>query len=158
MMTKTYSEYFKNFDENMIKGRIAETIVEQMFIRMGYNIYRFGMENTIPGIMDNLNHCKPKEISDEIRKIPDFIIKNPKDKSVYYVEVKFRAEGKFSLKELGSNYPYKNAYIIVASKKHIRCVLYSELEEIKELLMKKEYLLGYREDFKTNRDVILHFC
>ncbi|WP_157366558.1 hypothetical protein [Aquimarina agarilytica] len=142
----------------MIKGRIAETIVEQMFIRMGYDIYRYGMENTVPGIIQDLYNCKPKEVSDEIRKMPDFIIKNPNDNSVYYVEVKFRADGKFLLKELGKNYPYKNAYILVVSKKHIRCVLYSELEESGELLMKKEYLLGYREDFKTNREIILYFC
>ena len=44
-----YTDKSKRFDDNMIKGRIAETIAEQMFIRMGYKIYRFGMENTIPG-------------------------------------------------------------------------------------------------------------
>lgn len=154
----TYTRNDKIYDENLLKGRIAETIVEQLFVRMGYEIYRFGMENTIPGIMNNLEKCRPSEVSYEIRKMPDFIVKNPKDKAVYYLEVKFRNDGKFSLSEIGENYPYKNAFFIVISKKHIRCISYSELEEFKEIPNKKDFLLGYREDFITNRKIILEFC
>ena len=44
-----YTDKSKKFGDNMIKGCIAEAIAEQMFICMGYKIYRFGVENTIPG-------------------------------------------------------------------------------------------------------------
>src|SRR6266446_969480 len=39
---------------NMIKGRIAETLIQELFLSLKYNVFRYGMENTIPGIMDLL--------------------------------------------------------------------------------------------------------
>ena len=39
---------------NMIKGRIAETLIQELFLSLGYNVFRYGMENTIPGIMELL--------------------------------------------------------------------------------------------------------
>jgi len=35
----------------MIKGRIAETLIEELFLSLDYNVFRYGMENTVPGIM-----------------------------------------------------------------------------------------------------------
>jgi hypothetical protein len=32
----------------MIKGRIAETLVEQLFLELGFQVFKYGMENTIP--------------------------------------------------------------------------------------------------------------
>lgn len=81
------------------------------------------MENTIPAIMKNFHNCEPKEVYEEISKMPDFIVKDPNNNLVYYLEVKYRAKGKLTFKEIGANYPYKNAYFIVISKKHIRCIL-----------------------------------
>lgn len=43
-----------NYRFNMIKGRIAETLIQELFLSLGYNVFRYGMENTIPGIMDLL--------------------------------------------------------------------------------------------------------
>ena len=40
------------YREGMIKGRIAETLIEELFLRLGYNVFRYGMENTVPGIME----------------------------------------------------------------------------------------------------------
>ncbi len=54
--------------------------------------------------------------------MPDFVIQNPKDQKVYFMEVKFRASGEFKLKDLPKNYPYHNAYIILVSKAHIKCI------------------------------------
>ena len=33
--------------ENMIKGRIAETLIEELFLSMKYSVFRYGMENTV---------------------------------------------------------------------------------------------------------------
>ena len=35
-----------------IKGRIAEAIIEEMFLAMDYRVFRFGMENSVPGFGD----------------------------------------------------------------------------------------------------------
>jgi len=40
-----------SYQEGMIKGRIAETLIEELFLTLKYNVFRYGMENTIPGIM-----------------------------------------------------------------------------------------------------------
>jgi len=40
------------------------------------------------------------DVADEIRRMPDFVMQNPTTKSVYFVEVKFRASGEFKLKDL----------------------------------------------------------
>jgi len=146
------------FDENMIKGRIAETLIEQLFDRMGYDVYRYGMENTVPGIMKKLSNSEPKEVVHEISKMPDFIVKHPEEKQIHYIEVKFRANGKFSFDDLKHGYPYKNSYFIVVSKKHIKCLSYSELEEGKEITPRSRNFLGSRDDFKTDKETIIQFC
>ena len=42
------------YREGMIKGRIAETLIEELFLSLKYNVFRYGMENTVPGIMELL--------------------------------------------------------------------------------------------------------
>ncbi|MCK5594480.1 MAG: hypothetical protein KAI18_04505, partial [Candidatus Aenigmarchaeota archaeon] len=47
-----------NSKENMIKGRIAETLIEELFLYLGYDVFRYGMENTVPGIMKLLKNVR----------------------------------------------------------------------------------------------------
>lgn len=115
----------------MIKGRIAETLIQELFLSLGYNVFRFGMENTIPGIMELLKGVR-SDVAQEIRRMPDFVMQNPNTKDVYFIEVKFRTSGEFSLKDLPKNYPYENAYIVLVSKKHIKCITVKELLEGKK--------------------------
>ena len=42
----------EEYRENMIKARIAETLIEELFLQLGYSVFRYGMENTVPGIMN----------------------------------------------------------------------------------------------------------
>ena len=37
-----------NFEFNMIKGRLAEAIIEQLFLVHNFNVARFGIENSVP--------------------------------------------------------------------------------------------------------------
>lgn len=83
-----------NYRYGMIKGRIAETLIQELFLSLNYNVFRFGMENTIPGIMELLKGVR-SDVAQDIRRMPDFVIQNPKSKDVYFVEVKFRANGEF---------------------------------------------------------------
>ena len=41
--------------EGMIKGRIAEAIVEEMFLAMGYEVYRYGVESLVPNFLNRLS-------------------------------------------------------------------------------------------------------
>ena len=136
--------------DSSIKGRIAEAIIEEMFLSMGYQVFRFGMENTVPGFA---NRFLPKqgEIANQVRKMPDFIVvKNSKSE---YIEVKYRTDGNFDfISHYGKNYPYKNAYFILITPKHIKIQKASELEKGEDFI----YLNNCKE-LETNKEIILKY-
>lgn len=146
-----------NYRYNMIKGRIAETLIQELFLSLGYNVFRYGMENTIPGIMELLKGVK-SEVATEIKRMPDFVIQSPKTNEVFFIEVKFRKSGEFLPKHLPKDYPYGNAYIILVSKKHIKCISVKELEEGKEITPTSKNYLGSRKEFELDKKVIIDFC
>lgn len=145
------------FRYNMIKGRIAETLIQELFLTLKYNVFRYGMENTIPGIMELLKGIKT-EVADEIKQMPDFVIQNPQTGEVFFVEVKFRASGIFSIKDLQKDYAWENAYFILVSKKHIKCLNYKELKEGKEITPESRNYLGSRKEFDLDKETIITFC
>lgn len=142
---------------NVIKGRIAETIVEQLFYSLGFQVYKYGMENTIPGIADLLTGIKD-DVAMNIRRMPDFVVF--KDNRAHFIEVKFRANGKFKLSDIDKNsdYPYHNALIVHLSKKHIKCISYQELVEGKEITPTCRNYLGSRKEFDTDKEKIIEYC
>lgn len=146
-----------DFHYNMIKGRIAETLIQELYLSLGYNVFRYGMENTIPGIMELLKGVR-SDVALEIRRMPDFVMQNPKTKDVYFIEVKFRASGEFKLKDLDKNYPYSNAYIVLVSKRHIKCITVDELREGKEISPTSNNYLGNRKEFDLDKEVIKQYC
>jgi len=145
----------------MIKGRIAETLIQELFLSLGYNVFRYGMENTIPGIMGLLKGVK-SNVATEIRRMPDFVIQNKDNFEVYFVEVKFRAAEQFSLRDIeqkkGVEYPYQNAYFIVVSKKHIKCITYEQLKNGEEITPTSKNYLGNVKEFSLDKNVIIEFC
>ncbi len=147
----------RSFRYGMIKGRIAETLIQELFLSLGYNVFRYGMENTIPGIMELLKGVR-SDVAQQIKRMPDFVMQNPKTKDVYFVEVKFRANEEYSKKDLPKEYPYENAYIIIVSKKHIKCITYAELQEGKEITPTSHNYLGKRKEFDLDKEVIIDFC
>lgn len=154
---KGLSQREQGYKENMIKGRIAETLVEELFLSLGYNVFRYGMENTVPGIMELLKGVR-SDVATNIKRMPDFVIQHPQKKDVYFIEVKFRADEKFCYKDLPGDYPYGNCYFILVSKSHIKCITYEELKEGKEITPASKNYLGNRKEFELNKEVIIDFC
>lgn len=148
------------FDYNMIKGRIAEALIEQLFIKLGYRVYRYGMENSIPGIMELLGGIKG-EVADIIRKMPDFVIQHSSG-NPFFVEVKFRKNETFSIKDIESEYkgeyPFENAFFVVVSAKHIKCLSYKQLKAGEKIKPDNNHYLGDVKEFETDKDVIIEFC
>jgi len=149
-----------SFDYNMVKGRIAESLIEQLFLKLKYRVYRYGMENTIPGIMELLRGVK-SEVSGIIRRMPDFVIQDKKGEA-YFVEVKFSKNEAFALSNLNEKrygeYPFENAFFIVVSKKHIKCLSYRQLKDGKKISPKCKNYLGNIKEFETDKEVIKEFC
>ena len=145
------------YKEGMIKGRIAETLIEELFLSLGFNVFRYGMENTVPGIMKLLKGVR-SDVADTIRKMPDFVIQNPKTDEVFFIEVKFRASEEFSISDIDKDYPFENAFFIVVSTERIKCLSYSELKSGKSITPSSHNYLGNRKEFELDKDVIIDFC
>ena len=144
------------YREGMIKGRIAETLIEELFLSLGYDVFRYGMENTVPGIMKLLEGVKG-DVATNIRRMPDFVVK--KGKKIFFVEVKFRANEKFDKNDKSiKNYPYVNAYFIIVSKTRIKCITYEELQEGKKVSPTSKNYLGNRKEFDLEKKTIIEFC
>jgi len=113
------------------------------------------MENTVPGIMKLLKGVRG-DVATNIRRMPDFVVL--KDKSVFFIEVKFRTSETFTLEDLPKDYPFENAYFIVVSKKHIKCITYDELKKGEEINPNTRNYLGNRKEFDLDKNVIIDFC
>lgn len=59
--------------------------------------------------------------------MPDFVVQSSKDGSLFYLEVKFRADGTFYFDEGYKNYPYQNAWFVIVSPQRIQCMHYNNL-------------------------------
>lgn len=82
-----------DFSRELIKGKIAEIIFEQMFREMGeYTILRFGYEYSTPELAQYQHLLKEhKEVMADIRHTPDFILVAPTEGKIFLVETKYRA-------------------------------------------------------------------
>ncbi len=142
---------------NVIKGRIAETIIQELFLSLGFQVFNYGMENTIPGIMDLLRGVKD-DVANNIKRMPDLVIY--RDRKAHFIEVKFRATETLRLSDVDkkNDYPYQNALFVVVSKKHIKCISYQELFEGEEISPQCQNYLGSREEFELDKDKIIEYC
>ncbi len=141
----------------MIKGKLAETLVEQLFLSHKYMVYRYGMEHTLPGIPSSLRRNK-KNVPRYIKSMPDFVVQHLINKDTNFVEVKFRASGCFSAEDIDKDYPYDDALIIVVSKRHIKCLSVGELKEGKTITENSNNYLADRPEFDLRKDVVIDFC
>ena len=79
-----------NFSHNLIKGKIAETVFEQMFRSMGkFTVIPFGYESTLPEIAQNSHRVEYQFVLEQIRTAPDFAIVSHDQTEVFLVEVKY---------------------------------------------------------------------
>ncbi|MBL6445695.1 hypothetical protein JMN32_05205 [Fulvivirga sp. 29W222] len=145
--------------ENIIKARIAETIIKELFRSLGYEVYYYGMENSVPALTNKLSRCED-ETSLGIRRMPDLVVFDQNRKRSFYIEVKFKADGAYSKVELKEN-PYDSAFVVVVTKKHIKCLTVKEIKEGKKLRKYPDNYLGDRPEFEFSeeqREMIKSFC
>lgn len=115
-----------NYHYNMIKGRVAEAIIKELFQANGYRVYDYGMERTLPQAIENVRKRKD-DMAYTVRNMPDFLVQHIETGELTYVEVKYRAKGSFTQKDIENN-PYKSTCFIIVSKENIQWLTYSEIE------------------------------
>jgi len=78
------------FSKNLLKGRIAETLFEQMLRDAGcFTILSFGYEKVIPELAHCQNDIHAEETMEIIRRAPDYAVINNETHEVYLIEVKY---------------------------------------------------------------------
>ena len=76
--------------ESMLKGRMAETLVEELLRQSENIVYRFGYEAIVQNLIQlNGSFDRNSDAGERLRVMPDFIVIDKKGKPVF-VEVKFR--------------------------------------------------------------------
>ncbi len=81
------------FSKNLIKGKIAEIIFEQMFREAGeYTIIPFGYENIMPELVNCGKSSNAKKAIKNISSSPDFALISRNKESVFLVEVNTAAD------------------------------------------------------------------
>lgn len=79
-----------SFSRNLAKGRIAETLFEQMLRDAGsFTILAFGYENVLPELANRQHDIQVEETMEIIRRAPDFAVINNKTHEVHLIEVKY---------------------------------------------------------------------
>lgn len=79
------------FTENLIKGKIAEIVFENMLREAGcFTIMHFGYEYILPELAKGIPFDKESETAKAVRSAPDFAIINNETKKVHLIEVKYR--------------------------------------------------------------------
>lgn len=79
-----------NFSKNLIKGRVAEMIFEQMLRDAGgFTVLGFGYEKVIPELARRQKTLQAEKTMEIIRRAPDFAVIKHATNKVYLVEVKY---------------------------------------------------------------------
>lgn len=85
----------EKFIKNLIKGKIAEIIFEQMFRESGnYTILHSGYEYSLQELSQYQHLAKIKAVIENISNAPDFVLISQDKTEVYFVEVKYRTHPK----------------------------------------------------------------
>lgn len=80
-----------NFTRNLIKGKIAELVFEQMLRESGvFTVMHFGYEYILPELAKGNDFDSESETMKAIRRAPDFAIINNETKQVHLIEVKYK--------------------------------------------------------------------
>lgn len=122
----------------------------------GYNVFHYGMERSIPGIAE-LTRRTSGPVRDHIRTMPDFVVQDPRNHRLHFVEVKYRASGEFSIKDIKGDYPWPHAYFILVTKEHIKCLTYKQLATGRAITASCNNLLIVRKDLDLDRTLIVQF-
>jgi hypothetical protein len=77
---------------SILKGKIAESLVEEMLTKAGNRVYRFGAQDILRNLVQSEKKLdRETEIGRKITSIPDLVVISQMKKPIF-VEVKFRTD------------------------------------------------------------------
>lgn len=141
-----------NFKYQLIKGRIAENIVQELFLSEGYQVYKFGIENNYPFLLQQIKGNDTKQ-SISLRIAPDLVILDPTNNEIFYVEVKFCSSSKYKLNRKIDleNYMhcYPNTFFFIVGCEYIYLIHIEEFVKAKEIDLTEDSNIERYEISKT---------
>lgn len=141
------------FNLNSLKGRLAEQLIQDLFINSQYNIFNYGLERLHPALSRSIRNNKLKT-GKALRFMPDFVVQSMITGDLFYMEVKFRANGSFSFDTDYADYPYKNAWFVIVSPKKIQCIHYKRLVAGYFISPETNYGLNTIKSFHIPKDML----
>ncbi|MCX6231150.1 MAG: hypothetical protein NTZ33_06360 [Bacteroidetes bacterium] len=145
------------FNFNSLKGRMAEQLIQDLFIQNDYNVFNYGLERLHPSLSKMIKF-NDHTTSKELRYMPDFVVQSTLNGDLFYMEVKFRANGYFAFDEKYDNYPYRNAWFVIVSPDKIQCMHYKHLKKGNAISSETNYKLGSVRSFHFNADSIKEYA
>ena len=86
--------------------------------------------------------------------MPDFVVQNAKSGELFYMEVKFRANGCFRFDDKFKDYPYKNAWFVIVSPHKIQCMHFKRLFAGDVITAETHYRLSSVRSFQLTKESI----
>jgi hypothetical protein len=139
----------------MLKGRIAEAIVEEMLQEAGFQVYSFGYESIIQNRAPFNAKVRRTKTGRKILKMPDFLV--IKDGFPEFVEVKFRSgtpdHTNEKFKDLAETWPEAKILFVCKKEPHFRIANIRDFVE-------KNYLfpLEIYKYLRVERDIIKKYA
>ncbi len=144
------------FHLNSLKGRIAEQLIQDLFINNHYNVFNYGLERLHPSLSKMISF-DAHSTSRELRYMPDFVVQSSQNGDLFYLEVKFRANGSFRFDEKYEHYPYRNAWFVIVSPEKIQCMHYKRLKAGYEITPETNYSLNKVKSFHFTLESIKEY-
>ncbi len=116
-----YLPYMNNikFTHELIKGKIAEIIFEQMIHNTkGYTVLEFGYEKVVHQLAKAKQSADARAMIEIVRKAPDYAIVNEENHNVTLVEIKYmatRTNGKVNAIAKEIERSWRNAALFIAT-------------------------------------------
>lgn len=145
-----------SFNLNTLKGRLAEHLVQDLFSQNAYNVFNYGLERTHPFLSKELRN-NYLTTSKALRFMPDFVVQSAMKGDLFYMEVKFRANGCFRFDDKYKDFPYKNAWFVIVSPVKIQCMHYKRLITGHEITAGTQYSLNRVRSFHLSNDSISEY-
>lgn len=135
-----------DFSKQLIKGKIAEMVFEQMFRRVnGYTVIPFGYESIIPELVQYAEKEDRSGLIENIRNAPDFALVSHDPKQVLLVEVKYRSNLNLEqIKETAKRIcdQWKLAWIFIATPHGFFFDFCADIEHLEQLTPLDEKIIS----------------
>jgi hypothetical protein len=84
-------------------------------------------------------------------------VQSSQNGDLFYLEVKFRANGCFKFDEKYEGYPYQNAWFVIVSPDRTQCLHYKLLKAGKEITPGTTYCLSKVKSFHIAPDILAEY-